>query len=464
MLTKEQKERLTQVGPGTPMGELMRRYWQPIAAYSELSQNPTKAIRLLGENLVLYKDRSGKLGLLEASCAHRRVHLLYGIPEDNGLRCPYHGWLYDETGQCLEMPAEAPDSTFPSRVRLKAYPVEELGGLVFAYLGPAPVPLVPHWGPFVNEGVRDIGWAIVGCNWLQVQENSLDPMHGEFLHRYFSNYVMERQGLLEDRGTLKHGRDYKAAPGLENNWRGAAKIAHHTKVGFTIFDHGILKHRLIEGEDEATSPSWRIGHPILVPNYEHGGGGGGFQIRVPMDDTHTYYIWYGVRDAAPGENAHQAPEDIPVYRTPMPGVDENGIPLWDLFDNNSGQDHMAWQSQGPVMRRDLEKLGQSDVGVIMFRRLLNEQIDIVEDGGDPMNVFRDPAKNQEIILPFDGQEGTEVSNEDVYGYGGQRGVKVSTGTSGKYSILGLERARRAGAVLPPPTPAIARSIPENSPG
>ncbi len=464
MLTQEQNERLTKVGPGTPMGELMRRYWQPIAAYSELSAHPTKAIRLLGEDLVLFKDRSGTLGLIGASCAHRRVHLLYGIPEDNGLRCPYHGWLYDSTGQCLEMPAEAPESTFPSRVRLKAYPVEELGGLVFAYLGPAPAPLVPHWRPFVREGIRDIGWAVVGCNWLQIHENSLDPMHGEFLHRYFSNYVMERQGVLLDRGNLKHGRSYTEAPGIEQNWRKGAKIAHHTKVGFTIFEHGILKHRLIEGEDEATSPSWRIGHPILVPNIEHGSGGGGFQIRVPMDDTHTYYIWYGVREPLEWEEQDQKPEDIPVFRVPMPGVDENGVPVWNLFDNNSGQDNMAWQSQGPVTLRWLEKLGQSDVGLIMFRRLLNEQIDIVEDGGDPMNVFRDPEKNGEIVLPFDGQEGAGENDDDVYGYGGNRAVKVGTGRTGKYSILGLERARRAGAVLPPPVPPIARGIPENSPG
>ncbi|MCH7608802.1 MAG: Rieske 2Fe-2S domain-containing protein [Chloroflexi bacterium] len=464
MLTKEQNERLTKVGPGTPMGELMRRYWQPIAAYAELSLNPTKAIRLLGEDLVLYKDRSGTLGLIEASCAHRRVHMLYGIPEDNGLRCPYHGWLYDASGQCLEMPAEAPESTFPSRVQIKAYPVEELGGLVFAYLGPAPVPLVPRWGPFVREGIREIGWAIVGCNWLQVQENSLDPMHGEFLHRYFSNYVLERQGFIEDRGTLKHGRDFVAGPDIEKNWRGGTKIAHHTKVGFTAFEHGILKHRLIQGEDEATSPSWRIGHPILIPNIEHGSGGGGFQIRVPMDDTNTYYIWYSVHDPQEWEVQDQKPEDIPVYRTPMPGVDENGIPLWDLLDNNSGQDHMAWQSQGPVTQRWLEHLGQSDVGLIMFRRMLNEQIDIVADGGEPMNVFRDPAKNQEIVLPFDGQEGSGESGGDVYGYGGKRSAKVGTGRSGKYSTLGLDRARRAGAVLPPPTPPIARGIPENSPG
>ena len=122
MLTKEQNQMLTEVGPGTPMGELMRRYWQPIAALSQLKENPTKAVRLLGEDLVLFRDRSGTLGLIQESCPHRRVNLLYGIPEEHGLRCPYHGWLFDETGQCLEMPAEAPDSTFKDRVTAKSYP------------------------------------------------------------------------------------------------------------------------------------------------------------------------------------------------------------------------------------------------------------------------------------------------------------------------------------------------------
>ena len=201
MLTKEQNQMLTEVGPGTPMGELMRRYWQPIAALSQLKENPTKAVRLLGENLVLFRDRSGTLGLIQESCPHRRVNLLYGIPEEHGLRCPYHGWLFDETGQCLEMPAEAPDSTFKDRVTAKSYPVEELGGMVWAWLGPEPRPLVPHWEAFVKDNVqRDIGWAVLPCNWMQIMENSLDPVHVEHLHQVFSNYVIERLGKGEQEG------------------------------------------------------------------------------------------------------------------------------------------------------------------------------------------------------------------------------------------------------------------------
>ena len=176
MLKVQENERLTRVGPGTPMGELMRRYWQPIAAVAELDDNPVKQVKLLGESLVLYRDRQGRLGLIGDTCPHRRTSMLYGVPEDEGLRCPYHGWMFNETGQCIEMPAEAPDSTFPSRVKMAGYPVQDMCGLIFAYLGPEPVPLLPRWDMFVWDNVlRDIGSTIIPCNWLQIMENSLDP-------------------------------------------------------------------------------------------------------------------------------------------------------------------------------------------------------------------------------------------------------------------------------------------------
>ena len=180
------------------MGELMRRYWQPIAAVAELDDNPVKPVKLLGESLVLYRDRQGRLGLIGDTCPHRRTSMLYGVPEDEGLRCPYHGWMFNETGQCIEMPAEAPDSTFPSRVKMAGYPVQELCGLIFAYLGPEPVPLLPRWDMFVWDNVlRDIGSTIIPCNWLQIMENSLDPVHVEWLHGRFADYVLERLGRPE---------------------------------------------------------------------------------------------------------------------------------------------------------------------------------------------------------------------------------------------------------------------------
>lgn len=193
MLTVELNARLTQVGPETPMGNLLRRYWHPISGMSELKANHVLPIRVLGEDLVLYEDRSGTIGLIDRLCAHRRVDMLLGVPEKMGLRCFYHGWMYDETGQCIEMSPESPDSTFPSRVKMKSYPVQHYQGLIFAYMGPSPAPLLPIWGPWMKENrLWDIGRAIVPCNWLQIMENSMDPVHTEWNHRYFTRYALER--------------------------------------------------------------------------------------------------------------------------------------------------------------------------------------------------------------------------------------------------------------------------------
>src|SRR5919201_300587 len=151
MLKPEENERLTRVGPGTPMGDLLRRYWQPIAVTGELANNPVKPVRILGEDLTLFRARGGHLGLIGQRCAHRLVDLRCGIPTQDGLKCAYHGWTYDPTGQCIDQPAESPEHRFKERVRLRSYPVQELGGLVWAYLGPQPPPLIPRWFPLVAE-------------------------------------------------------------------------------------------------------------------------------------------------------------------------------------------------------------------------------------------------------------------------------------------------------------------------
>jgi 5,5'-dehydrodivanillate O-demethylase len=443
MLTVEQNDRLTKVGRGTPMGELLRRYWYPIAATSELKKNPTKSVRLLGEDLVLYQDRSGTYGLIESACAHRRFNLLYGIPEEHGLRCPYHGWLYDENGQCQEMPAEAPDSTFASRVQLVSYPVEQLGGMIFAYLGPQPAPLVPRWDLLVLENVeRDIGVAAIPCNWLQIMENSLDPVHTEWLHRYWTNYVMQRLGKLEND---------------DNFWRARADVRPHVKIGFDVFEHGIVKRRVLQGDDEE-NPNWRLGHPILFPNILRSGTGGTLQIRVPVDDNNTMYYFYNAHRMPEGVTApEQADEDVPYFVPPLPGTDEQGIPVWSLLDHNAGQDNVAWMSQGFVSERWKEKLGESDRGLIVYRRLLHEQIKIVQDGGEPMNTFRDPAKNECVVTPYEAMEGDFSTRSSVRS---GRENAISTGNVGKYSPVNIERAKKAGVSLsetPPNAPRLARA-------
>src|SRR5262249_44421245 len=143
MLTKEANERLTQVGPGTPMGNLLRCYWYPVATTTELDEEWVLPIRLLGEDLALFRTEQGELGLVTQRGPHRGASLAYGIPEEGGLRCCYHGWKYDVRGQCVEQPAEPPESTFCQRVQIPAYPVQEMGGFIWAYLGPEPAPLLP---------------------------------------------------------------------------------------------------------------------------------------------------------------------------------------------------------------------------------------------------------------------------------------------------------------------------------
>src|SRR5438045_7751100 len=169
-LTREENERLTRVGPGTPACELLRRYWHPVAIARELTdEQPTKFIRILGEDLVLFRDKSGNAGLIQDHCAHRGASLLYGRVEERGISCAYHGWLYDTAGNCLETPAEPADSKFYLTVKVKAYPVQKLCGLFWAYLGPLPAPALPKYDVWADDsGITKIDvYPRLDCTWLQ---------------------------------------------------------------------------------------------------------------------------------------------------------------------------------------------------------------------------------------------------------------------------------------------------------
>jgi 5,5'-dehydrodivanillate O-demethylase len=423
VLTQEENERLTRVGPGTSVGALMRRYWHPIAASAQLPSHGTKTIRVLGETLVLYRDRSGGLGLVGERCPHRRASMLYGVPEEDGLRCAYHGWLFNAAGRCTEQPyeqADNPQSTFKDRVCIKAYPVEELAGLIFAYLGPAPAPLLPRWDLFAlgPEVAREVGAAVVPCNWLQITENSLDPVHVEWLHGHFKNYVFEKLGV-DDR----------------------TSFGKHEKIGFSVFEYGIIKRRQLAGEDERDE-DWATGHPLVFPYMLKSGSASHptFQIRVPIDDTHTMHWWYSCHLPRPGQPA--LPSDtIPYFDVPVPGVDAAGDPEWALLDNNSGQDIAMWVTQGDVADREEEHLGASDRGVILYRQLLKDNVERVERGEDPMNVFRDPAQNVFLALP--------VEEAKLGGRSGLRPGQRRAGGASKYSrLLGALDAQAPAASAP----------------
>jgi 5,5'-dehydrodivanillate O-demethylase len=187
MITSEQNERLTRVGPGTPGGELLRRYWQPLCPAAEITADkPKKCVRILGEDLLVFRDGEGRLACVEEHCKHRGTSLFYGYLEPAGIRCCYHGWLYDIQGQCIEQPFEPGDSRMKNGMRLKSYPVQSLGGLLFVYMGPDPAKatLLPRWDVLVREdGRREVkAFPIHDCNWLQIQENTADSTHTFYLH------------------------------------------------------------------------------------------------------------------------------------------------------------------------------------------------------------------------------------------------------------------------------------------
>jgi 5,5'-dehydrodivanillate O-demethylase oxygenase subunit len=397
MISTELNDRLTQVGPGTPMGSLQRQYWHPVATEASLRRDPIQRVRILGEDLVLFMDLSGRAGLVPERCPHRGASLGYGFPEVEGIRCPYHGWLFSTEGECLEQPNQTNDlPRFRQECHIKGYKVELMGGLVFAYLGPDPVPQLPPWDLLTLEEsrtrFRDIGSAVVPCNWLQIAENSLDPTHVEWLHGRLFNYHLQRAG--EEPSPVLGG--------------------HHIKLGFDPFEYGIIKRRLREGQTEEDE-DWRIGHPLVFPAMLKVGGKflSSFQLRTPVDDEHTLYFWYCWYDVPDGyedvvEEVRALPGDYPVQVVKPDGT-------FSLAHIDS-QDVMAWASQGARTDRAGEHLSQGDRGVVMYRKLLEDQLDRHEAGEDPMNVFR---------KPFDGPLELPLEHKEI-GIGGDGGNPLAS--------------------------------------
>ena len=366
MITQEMNDRLTRVGPGTPMGNLLRRYWHPVGATTELEKEPVQPVRLLGEDLVLFRNERGEYGLIGPRCAHRAISLAYGIPQVNGLRCAYHGWTYDTEGHVVDMPFEP--ACLP--LKIPSYPVQELGGLIFAYLGPQPAPLLPRYDLFVREDLdRSIEITPLPASWLNCMDNSLDPIHFEHLHGVFGNYVHKKLGK----------------PAVMNP-------ARHLKIDFDVFEYGIIKRRLVEGDPEDCD-DWTTGHPILFPNILSVGDvrRPNYQIRVPTDDTHTLHVRYQGVLREPGKEPRT---EVPVRRTQV--FDEQGNILQPPV-NIPEQDMLAWVAQGPISDRTMEHLVTSDRGVALYHNLLLQEIEKVECGEDPMATVRDESKNFPMI-------------------------------------------------------------------
>src|ERR1700733_12322654 len=189
MMTREQNDLLTRIGPGAPAGQLLRRYWQPVALAAELEgPRPVKPVRALGHDLVLFRGPDGRYGLLDRDCPHRGADLAFGRLEGGGLRCAFHGWLFDVNGKCLETPAEPKSSKLCAGIKQRAYPVVEKGGILWAYLGEGEAPAFPELDCFAAPGSHTFAFkGHINCNWLQALEVGIDPSHASFLHRFFED-------------------------------------------------------------------------------------------------------------------------------------------------------------------------------------------------------------------------------------------------------------------------------------
>ncbi|MFN0160203.1 MAG: Rieske 2Fe-2S domain-containing protein [Burkholderiales bacterium] len=357
---------LTEVGPGTPMGELLRRYWHPIGLVADAGETP-RQLRVLGEDLILFRDASGRPGLVHPHCAHRGSSLFYGRVEERGIRCCYHGWLFDVEGHCIEQPCEPEGGRARDRVRQPWYPLQERYGLIWAYLGPpARKPCLPRYecletldpGEFLEADDSSIGGGgpqVIDCNWLQHYENLVDPFHVVILHASFS------------------GTQFVPAMALmpEVEWE-TGEISVRT-VSRRKLPEGKILHRI----SEAALPTLRV---IPSPRVGRYGRVESLGWILPIDDHH-FRIFVVGRVTEPGE--------LVKMRSRLGGK------LWEELTPEEHQrfpgDYEAQVSQGKIARHSEEHLAQSDRGIVMLRRLLEKQLASVAAGGDPAGVTFDPA-------------------------------------------------------------------------
>ena len=357
--------RLTEVGRGTPMGELLRRYWHPVGMAADAGATP-RPVKVLGEELILFRDGRGQAGLVYPRCCHRGTTLYYGKVEERGIRCCYHGWLFDVEGHCLEMPCEPnPTGAQCQRVRQPWYPVEERYGLVFAYLGPpAKKPLLPRYEclevlqpeEFVEADDSSIGSGgitIAPCNWLQHFENVVDPYHVPILHGSFSGPQFVEQMNAFPKVKFEYGRQGVKAISVRPGPEG----------------------KRFRRVTEAVVPTLRV---VANPRVAQYGMVESIGWTLPIDDTH-YRIYVAGRVRERGElskfksryNGKTWAELTPEEHQKFPGDTE------------------AQVGQGAITFHSEEHLMSSDQGVSMLRVLLQKQIDIVAAGGDPVGVAFD---------------------------------------------------------------------------
>jgi phthalate 4,5-dioxygenase len=387
MLSTKDNEKLTRVGRGTPMGDLMRRYWQPVLLSREVADNDGDPIRvrILGEELVAFRDTSGRVGLISEWCPHRLTSMFLGRNEENGLRCVYHGWKFDVSGACVDMPNEPEEFDFKHKVNMVAYPTEEMGSVIWAYMGPAELkPPVPKF-EFTQqpESHRGASKVIEECNWLQALEGGIDSIHSSFLHRK----IGEGKGI---------GLDGLRAEGL------AGKL----DVEPTDYGYRYTNSRGLPGKGENYVRGYHFVMPhiqVRAAQLKNDGSWYKFKIAghhwVPIDD-HTTMVWnwfYSLDEAlTQGEKDEEISGNGPGFVDPVtfraavnPRNDwliDRNMQRYENFTGIQGvnaQDRAVQEAMGPIVNRSKEHLGQTDRAVIMTRRMLLKAIDTVADGGTP---------------------------------------------------------------------------------
>jgi phthalate 4,5-dioxygenase len=393
MISAEENRLLTETGPKTPCGEMMRRYWQPVALCGELPTGGAPlTVKILGEELVLFRDDQGRPGLIGLHCAHRGTNLSYGRIEDGGLRCLYHGWLYDVCGRVVDQPGEPGGGANKSAIRHLAYPCREAGGVVFTYMGPGAPPLLPNY-EFLTAppGKRAVVKALYECNYLQGNEGNIDPVHLSFLHQILDEgqVALKRivQGVNLSDNTLL-GRDI--APTIE------VEVSNFGLRIYTTRDAGAEKRYL------------RVTN-FVMPNLSAFGGstvGDGYAVHwhVPIDDhRHWKYIFAFSRDKDLDEflrtrSRMELTADYHLTRTAANRYQQDRASMkaqtfTGMGSNFQVHDAFAAESQGPVQNRTEENPVSSDKAILAARKLILNAIKDVREGREPQHVIRDPKAN-----------------------------------------------------------------------
>lgn len=385
MLTAQQNERVTRVGPGTPCGNLMRRYWQPAALTEELGgKRPVVPVRLLGENLVLFRDDKGRLGLLDRHCAHRGADLAYGRREHGGLRCVFHGWLFGVDGQCLQTPAEPENSKLASRVKQKSYPVIEKNGIVFAYLGEGAPPALPDLDCFVAPDAYTFAFkGLWECNWLQALEVGIDPSHASFLHRFF-----------EDESDEKYGRQFRDnSADSDIPMTQVLREFDRPRIDVVPSDFGfrmVTQRTISPQQTHVRVTNLVFPHVVNLPLSQDMVL---TQFHVPVDDTNCYWYSMFTSFGAPVDKAAMRAQRVtviepPLYKSNKGRENDYGFDPHEqehetftgMGDDINVHDQFAVESQGDIHDRTREHLGQADKAIATYRRMLLDAIDKAERG------------------------------------------------------------------------------------